>query len=239
MVRVLVVDDAADVRALVRGYLSGVAEVVPCAQQDAAVAAFTAEPCELALVDLVLGDESGFDVLAALRALPGGAAARIVAMSANAAPADREASRRAGFDDHLAKPLDRARVRAAILAPRLGLDLVAPLPARAAAPASDPAVERDPTVEAMLPELLAAVAASTRTLPGHLAAGAHDAVRRVGHRVAGSGALLGYHAIGELGRALEHAAIARDQPAMQRLGAALCRDVDAALAALERRRNHG
>jgi CheY-like chemotaxis protein len=62
-------------------------------------------PPALILLDIQLPGMDGFEVLARLRARPATRAVPVVAVSANALPADIEAARRAGFDDYLTKPL--------------------------------------------------------------------------------------------------------------------------------------
>jgi PAS domain S-box-containing protein len=68
----------------------------------------------LVLVDMQLPDIDGLEVLARLRANPITAALRIVALSANAVPADIEHALQAGFDDYWTKPLDFAVFNAAM-----------------------------------------------------------------------------------------------------------------------------
>jgi PAS domain S-box-containing protein len=60
----------------------------------------------LTLVDMQLPDIDGLEVLARLRADPATAGLRVVALSANAIPADIERALQAGFDDYWTKPLD-------------------------------------------------------------------------------------------------------------------------------------
>ncbi|MDE2275708.1 MAG: response regulator [Burkholderiales bacterium] len=61
---------------------------------------------ELLLVDLHLGDMSGFELLERLRADPASAALRCVALTADALPATRQQATEAGFVDYLTKPID-------------------------------------------------------------------------------------------------------------------------------------
>jgi signal transduction histidine kinase/CheY-like chemotaxis protein len=63
-------------------------------------------PPDLLLVDLHLGDMSGFDLLQRLRADPATAALRCVALTADALPATRERALAAGFSDFVTKPVD-------------------------------------------------------------------------------------------------------------------------------------
>jgi CheY-like chemotaxis protein/anti-sigma regulatory factor (Ser/Thr protein kinase) len=60
----------------------------------------------LVLVDMQLPDFDGLEVLRRLRADPATADLRIVALSANAIPADIQRALQAGFDDYWTKPLD-------------------------------------------------------------------------------------------------------------------------------------
>ena len=60
----------------------------------------------LTLVDMHLPDFDGLEVLARLRANPLTAGLRVVALSANAIPADIQRALQAGFDDYWTKPLD-------------------------------------------------------------------------------------------------------------------------------------
>jgi len=60
----------------------------------------------LTLVDMQLPDIDGLEVLARLRADPATAGLRVIALSANAIPADIQRALNAGFDDYWTKPLD-------------------------------------------------------------------------------------------------------------------------------------
>ncbi len=102
--RILLVDDDPDVResaALVlklEGYRVDLAERVTQALQS--IQAFKPH---LALVDIGLGSESGYDLARHIRALPGGRDVVLVAMSGYE---DSDLSAQAGFDLHLIKPVD-------------------------------------------------------------------------------------------------------------------------------------
>jgi CheY-like chemotaxis protein len=68
-----------------------------------ALAEAQAELPEVALIDIGLPDTDGYEVARAIRALPGGAAARLIALTGFSA--QREQSAAAGFDAHLLKPI--------------------------------------------------------------------------------------------------------------------------------------
>jgi two-component system CheB/CheR fusion protein len=67
---------------------------------------------DLALVDLGLPVMSGFELARLIRTKPQHARTRLVALSGYGQDSDVEASRAAGFDDHLTKPPDPARLEA-------------------------------------------------------------------------------------------------------------------------------
>jgi CheY-like chemotaxis protein len=71
-------------------------------------------PPDLVLLDLQLPDMHGVDVLKRLRAEGRLRQSRIVALSANAMPADVREALEAGFDDYWTKPIDIPRFLADI-----------------------------------------------------------------------------------------------------------------------------
>ena len=71
-------------------------------------------PPDLILLDIQLPGMSGFEVLQALRRMPGTSAVPVIAVSANAMPEDLDQARRAGFDDYITKPLDLPRLLEAV-----------------------------------------------------------------------------------------------------------------------------
>jgi two-component system CheB/CheR fusion protein len=61
---------------------------------------------ELVLLDIGMPGMDGYEVARRLRTLPCTATARIVALSGYGQDADKLRSARAGFDDHLVKPVE-------------------------------------------------------------------------------------------------------------------------------------
>jgi len=71
-------------------------------------------PPDLLLVDMNLPDMNGLQVVAALRAEPATAQLLCIALSADALPEQIAAARAGGFDDYWTKPIDVARLLAAL-----------------------------------------------------------------------------------------------------------------------------
>ncbi|MBT0959840.1 response regulator [Denitromonas iodatirespirans] len=108
-VRLLLAEDNAINQQVAREMLSQAgASVCMTANGREAVDTFrrTPEAFDAVLMDIQMPLMDGYTATAALRALPGGAAVPIIAMTANAMAADRERCLAAGMNDHIAKPLD-------------------------------------------------------------------------------------------------------------------------------------
>jgi two-component system CheB/CheR fusion protein len=129
---VLVVDDRRDMRYLLQTYLEEAgAQVGTAVDGRAAIAAVESSleegrPYDAILLDVQMPVMDGLQAAAALRAA--GYPGRIVALTANAMKGDRERCLASGFDDYLAKPIDRLRLLYAL--------------ARASGDAPTPEVER-------------------------------------------------------------------------------------------------
>ena len=109
--RIAIVDDEPNIRKTLRITLEALGhEVVEADSGAAATRVLSASLCDVALVDLRLGEESGLDLLAALVAQTPGLAVVIITAHAGIDTAV-EAMRRGAFD-YLAKPFTPAQVRA-------------------------------------------------------------------------------------------------------------------------------
>lgn len=105
--RVLVVDDLATNRLVAEAHLENLGAVVTCAEGGKeALGILAREKIDLVFLDMNMPDPDGLETFRMLRAghglQPG---VRVIAMTANALPADRETYRAAGLDGYLAKPL--------------------------------------------------------------------------------------------------------------------------------------
>lgn len=118
-VLVLVVEDDPDAREAVRLVLEYAgAETMVVGSTDEALDAFGRRQPDLILSDIGLPGRDGYSLVRAIRALPSGRGGRVpaIALTAYAASEDRERALSAGFQTHLAKPVESARLIAAVAA---------------------------------------------------------------------------------------------------------------------------
>jgi signal transduction histidine kinase/ActR/RegA family two-component response regulator len=107
--RVLVVDDDQDARDLITEVLrSRGAEVTSAASVDEARDELERRPPHVLLSDIAMPGQDGFELIRSVRQHPSSTGGRLpaVALTAYARDEDRERSLAAGFDAHLAKPVD-------------------------------------------------------------------------------------------------------------------------------------
>lgn len=113
--RVLVVDDNLDAAETLRMALEWEGHSVQTVHNglDVASAASEFRP-DVVLCDIGLPGIDGYEVARRLRADPAYARTLLIALTGYASESDREATREAGFDVHLAKPLDFERLNQAL-----------------------------------------------------------------------------------------------------------------------------
>lgn len=109
--RVLVVDDDPDAREMLTVLLEAcgmVVRVAPSAR--AALEAIETEPPDVVVSDIGMPEEDGYSLIRKIRALPADSqrAVPAIALTAFARSEDRQRALRAGFDRHLAKPVEPA-----------------------------------------------------------------------------------------------------------------------------------
>ncbi len=106
--RILVADDYAEMRLLIAQMLEEVGfEVVTANDGTEAFELFTSTAPDVLLLDMRMPGADGRAVISAVRGVPGGANARIVAMTANAFVETRDALLSIGADAFLSKPFSR------------------------------------------------------------------------------------------------------------------------------------
>ncbi|HWC34358.1 MAG TPA: response regulator [Mycobacteriales bacterium] len=112
--RVLVIDDDAPTRALIEDLLGDEGFEVDCiAHATEALAAIEQRPPDVILLDIMMPEISGFDLMTEIR---GQADVPIIFLSAKGGEADRVRGLRLGADDYVVKPFSNdelvQRVRA-------------------------------------------------------------------------------------------------------------------------------
>jgi PAS domain S-box-containing protein len=115
--RVLIVDDEADARDLLVAVLSQQgAKVFAAATVAEAVAEFQTKSPDLIISDIEMPDEDGFSLIKKLRAFNKTQSKKIpaIALTAHARPSERLKILSAGFQTHLAKPVETAELLAVI-----------------------------------------------------------------------------------------------------------------------------
>jgi CheY-like chemotaxis protein len=108
-VRILVVDDDDDTRDLLTRILERRgAKVIAAASANEAWAAFEGSALDVLLVDIAMPIEDGYSLIRRVRACPPEKGGRVpaAALTARVIIQDRLESLRAGFQSHMAKPVD-------------------------------------------------------------------------------------------------------------------------------------
>jgi signal transduction histidine kinase/CheY-like chemotaxis protein len=116
-VRVLVVDDDADGRELVRALLENCEATVTAAGSAAeALAHLQSSPPDVLVTDIGMPTMDGYDLLRQVRQLPPDQGGKVpaIALTAFARSSDRTRALLAGFQIHLAKPIDALELIAAV-----------------------------------------------------------------------------------------------------------------------------
>ncbi len=113
--RILVVDDQADLRLLIRLSLRSQGEVVQASSAEQALAMIGEQLPDLVVLDVWLGQgRSGIELCRSLRADPRTRALAIVLLSANGQQSDIAAGLAAGADDYIVKPFSPDTLCAAV-----------------------------------------------------------------------------------------------------------------------------
>jgi CheY-like chemotaxis protein len=114
-VRVLVVEDDDDTRELVRATLEHAgAQVEAVGSASEARREMAEESPDVLVSDIRMPEEDGYSLIQSLRTA--GVTTPAIALTANARREDAEEARNAGFQVHLAKPIDAARLVEAVAA---------------------------------------------------------------------------------------------------------------------------
>jgi CheY-like chemotaxis protein len=107
--RILLVEDEIDSRELIAMYLSRCgADVLAVSSARDAITSLEEGPPDLLISDIAMPGKSGYDLIREVRSLPREQGGKIpaVALTAYAAREDVDQALRAGFDLHIAKPVE-------------------------------------------------------------------------------------------------------------------------------------
>jgi CheY-like chemotaxis protein len=120
--RILLIDDDPDIRDALGALLELDDHVVTVAASGAeGLRLALSDPPDVALIDIGLPDIDGYEVVQRLRRDPRGAAIVAIALTGYGQPADARRALAAGFDVHLAKPVDRSKLAAVLRSERRSL----------------------------------------------------------------------------------------------------------------------
>jgi len=235
---VLVADDVPANLAVARALLGSAGHTVECVTDGAEAvealeaAAVSPRPFDAVLMDVMMPGLDGLEAARRIRALPGPERrVPILAVTASAFAEDIAACREAGMDAHLAKPIEREALLAALVdlvraaAPGMALPVARPRPRAFEVPGLDAAATKA-LAAAFLAEMGEAAAALA-------AAGSPAEVVPAAHRLAGAAATLEAMRLAEAARQLQREAAGLDPAVLAERRAALLVLVAEALALFE------
>jgi CheY-like chemotaxis protein len=204
--RILVAEDSEDTRFVLEAYLRDSGHQVDFAENgEAAVEKFRSGPYDLVLMDVQMPLLDGYSATHRIRAweLEGKREPTpIVALTAYAADTERMKAAAAGCNSCLTKPI-------------LFEAFMDVIEAYGGARRSAASPELDAKLRALQPAYLASRRHDVKALRSALAATDFEAIRLLGHRIAGTGGAYGFPQISAIGELLEAAAQQRDSAAVR------------------------
>ncbi|MGF1589718.1 MAG: PAS domain-containing protein [Pleurocapsa sp.] len=115
-VKILVVEDEVDSRDILTLVLEQEgAAVTPVTSAQEAIEVFNQSPFDLMISDIGMPEMDGYNLLSQIRALPQGKNLAAIALTAYAGEIDRQRSLDAGFQEHIAKPINITELITAIV----------------------------------------------------------------------------------------------------------------------------
>ncbi len=222
--RILVVDDVPHNRELVAAFLDSYPwQLDFAADGEEAILRCRSRRYDLVLMDVQMPGTDGYEATRRVReteAVTGRQRTPIVAVTAHVMSDEVRRCLAAGCDGHLAKPITRVSLLAAIeeFAHRSESDADGASALPGASDASPPS-----DISQLVPQYLADCHARVHDVRDAIARGDFELVARHAHNLRGSGSSFGFPPITELGGRLEHAALARDVARLEREVAAFQR----------------
>jgi len=215
-IRILLAEDGFDNQELIRTLLQRVgAEVEIAGNGRVAVQKAEAECFDVVLMDMNMPELDGYEATQALRRR--GYQQPILALTANAMSGDTQRCLAAGCNDHLTKPIDRARLIGSIarFAARAPSGGKRSSPSRDEVQAHrDQAIRSqfadDPSMADLLAAFVARLDSQVVAMRAALADRRYEDLQRAAHQMKGSGGSYGYPTLSDAARALEDAVKNRD-----------------------------
>ncbi len=111
MAKILLIDDDSEFLDMINLVIRrGGHETVLSADGPDGLAKALADPPDLAVIDVMMPDMTGYEVVRKLRANPATASLPIIILTARGQPVDRQAALEAGADDYMSKPVTMAEL---------------------------------------------------------------------------------------------------------------------------------
>ncbi|MCE5268564.1 MAG: response regulator [Planctomycetaceae bacterium] len=211
--RVLLAEDGFDNRELIQMVLRAAGATIETVENgQEAVTRAEAEPFDVVLMDMNMPIVDGYEATRSLR--DRGYRGAILALTASVLPTDTDRCLAAGCNEHLTKPIDRARLLETIKFYAGNASHTRRMP-----PASQPVVSLlidDPEVADIVPGFIGRLPGYVTSMREAYAAGRYEELQRSAHQLKGAGGCYGYPSLTDAGRTLEEAAKQRDESAAQR-----------------------
>lgn len=209
---ILLAEDSMETQEVFRLYLRGTAHRIECASTGTKVLSlFKERPYDLVFMDLHMPEMDGLTATKLIRnweAVKGRPRTPLVALTANGMLEAQRESLEAGCDDYLTKPIKMEQLLDAIgrYASRGGAGESTSVP-----PPSIPEQEgMDQTLADLRPKFLQNRRRDIDALENALGVKDFEQIRTIGHRIKGLAGSYGLDEIGQIGGALEQAALAKD-----------------------------
>jgi PAS domain S-box-containing protein len=219
-VRILLAEDGFDNQLLIRTVLGKAGAEVEIAENGRiAVDKAAGGQFDVILMDMNMPEMDGYQATRTLR--DRGYERPILALTASAMQGDAKRSLAAGCDDHLTKPIDRARLIRAIARyagrDSAGRERAVPSGNGAEADPDEVILSQfadDPDIAAILEAFVKGLDGQVRAMREAMADHRYEDLRRAAHRMNGAGGSYGYPALTDAAKALEDAARKRDDATM-------------------------
>jgi PAS domain S-box-containing protein len=209
---ILLAEDSIESQEIMKLYLKGTPHRVVCASNGRRVVdLFKKQRYDLVFMDLHMPEMDGLSATRLIRDwewVKGLARTPIVALTANGMLDAQRESLEAGCDDYLTKPIKMEQLLHAIH--QYAASESSPIPERRPPDSSPAQNSLDSTMEMLIPKFFQKREQDVAALETALSGGNFDQIRTIGHRIKGLAGSYGFDQIGQIGGAIEQAALAKD-----------------------------